>query len=116
MPTNTLLLLFFVHVCGYRPDITPWEILGLTSTEYAIAKNNNLSDDKIISILSVGVSIRKHLSSPWKRLNLTEKKWYDLIRSGMDSTQIWHYSQQKQEKHRFLKRLFRKREKIKNHL
>jgi hypothetical protein len=82
------ILLITTTAYSQRHDIMPWEALGLTSNEYKIARDNGLTDSAIADILSVGVTIKKHLSEPWKRLEITEKDWYGYVRSGLDSVQI----------------------------
>lgn len=87
--SNALLFLLLpVILSAQMPDIPEWEKLGLTSKEYKMARDNNMTDEDIGNVLSAGVSIKKHLLYPWKPLEITENEWYSYVRSGLDSVQI----------------------------
>jgi hypothetical protein len=97
-----IIILFLATICFSQEQIKKWEALGLTSSsELTIAIDSGLSEKEIMEIVSVGVSIRTHLSKPWKGLEITEKEWYGYVRSGLDSTGIYDAVYKKNHKKTF---------------
>ena len=104
---HKLLVLFVLTVIvqAQRPEIMPWEKLGLSSQEYKEAKAYHISDEKIKFIVSSGVSIRTHLSQPWARYGISEEKWYTYVRKGFDHYRI---KEEVERKHR-IRNLFKRK-------
>lgn len=83
-----LLIITVVLVATSAEDLPIWERLGIGRMEYKAAVDAGMTVSDIGDVLSVGVSIKKHLSKPWEALEITKNEWYALVRSGLDSTGI----------------------------
>lgn len=68
--------------------LKPWELLGITSKEYQIARENDISDKKIKDIVCIGYSVIDYVEEPWVELNTTEPKWMKFKRQGMTDEDI----------------------------
>lgn len=72
----------------FHQQLKPWEKLGLTSSEYKLARDSSLSEKLIKQIISTGIDIKTYLSKPWKKYNITACQWLSLKRSGLPDEDI----------------------------
>lgn len=85
-----LLILFSMSYCQelFHQRLKPWEKLGLTSTEYKLARDSSLSDETIKKLISTGIEIDVYLSKPWEKYHIKECQWFALVRSGLSDEDI----------------------------
>jgi hypothetical protein len=66
-----------------RTDIPEYERLGLSLTEWKMVQQNNMSMDKVKSLLRDGISVSEYFKQPWLELGLTESQWHANRRRGL---------------------------------
>lgn len=81
-----------------QSDVRPWEKYGLSQSEWKLVQDNNISMDKVQTLLSAGISIGEYCKKPWKGLGLTEGEWIEKRRAGLTAYDI---ELEAKSKHRF---------------
>jgi hypothetical protein len=81
-------LIFSVIYVYSQNEITPWEKLGISKTEWIMIQDNNISMNKVAELLGAGIGIGEYIEKPWIGLNMTESKWISKRRSGLTNEEI----------------------------
>lgn len=103
--TAIIILLIFQAIYS-QERMKKWEELGITSKEYKLSIDNNISEEKIKDIISIGVTITEYVKKPWVELNIKEKQWYELLRNGYTKEDIKKKVEQDRLKKHKVKRFF----------
>ena len=65
-----------------------WQEAGLTQSEFQAVKASNLSREKVIHLLEIGVRPGLYLQRPWEQLGVSEEHWLAERGAGMDDSDI----------------------------
>jgi hypothetical protein len=77
-----------LQALAQRPDIPIWEAHGVTSSEWKIALDSGISENKLSDILAVGMTVGEYLSHPWNRFGISEEELFGFLRRGLDEPEI----------------------------
>ena len=80
------ILAFLTH--AQQDEITPWEKLGISKTEWLLIQDNKIPMSKVAELLTSGIGIGEYVDKPWLRLNMSEDKWISKRRSGLTQEEI----------------------------
>lgn len=79
----------FIFVAQAQQDeITPWEKLGISKTEWLLIQDNKIPMSKVAELLTSGIGIGEYVEKPWLRLEMSESKWISKRRSGLTQDEI----------------------------
>ena len=71
-----------------RDELSPWERLGLSITEWNLITENKMPMKKVESLLRDGIGISEYFKKPWEPLDMSEKEWIAKRRRGLTSYDI----------------------------
>jgi hypothetical protein len=83
-----------------QQEMRPWEKYGLSQSEWKLVQENNISMDKVRTLLSAGIAIGEYCTKPWKRIGLSEGEWIEKRRAGLTTYDI-ELEAQSNRRHRF---------------
>jgi hypothetical protein len=83
-----LVLLCAAFPSSGQSEIRPWEKYGLSQSEWKLVQENDISLDKVRTLLSAGIAIGEYCRQPWKRAGLTEGEWIEKRRAGLTAYDI----------------------------
>lgn len=88
---KTLIFCSFAFVfitLAQQDEITPWEKLGISKTEWLLIQDNKIPMSKVGELLTSGIGIGEYVDRPWLKLNMSESKWISKRRSGLTQEEI----------------------------
>jgi len=90
---KSVLILFAMISCCFSQDyftqsIKPWEKLGITSKEYAIAQKNGMPEDSIRLLIGNGIGITEYYSCPWDSIGISRERWFKYRHAGYTDKMI----------------------------
>lgn len=90
MKQNVMFLFFIIINClAYsQEEISPWEKLGLSKTEWIMIQENEIPPGKVEDLLKAGIGIGEYVKKPWMNLGMSEEKWINKRRSGLTNDDI----------------------------
>jgi hypothetical protein len=71
-----------------QDEISPWEKLGISKTEWIMIQDNNIPMNKVAELLGAGIGIGEYVEKPWIGLNMNESKWISKRRLGLTNDEI----------------------------
>jgi hypothetical protein len=83
-----VLLLTIASQIFSQDEITPWEKLGISQTEWMMIQEHHLPMSKVGELLQNGIGIREYFNQPWVELRLSESRWIAKRRSGLTNEEI----------------------------
>ncbi|MBN2189034.1 MAG: hypothetical protein JW699_06240 [Chitinispirillaceae bacterium] len=83
-----LVLLCLAFSSYGQQEMRPWEKYGLSQSEWKLVQENDISMDKVRTLLSAGIAISEYCQQPWKRIGLTEGEWIEKRRAGLTTYDI----------------------------
>jgi hypothetical protein len=83
-----LLFLCLAFSSSGQNEMRPWEKYGLSQSEWKLVQENDISMDKVRTLLSAGIAIGEYCLKPWKRIALTEGEWIEKRRAGLTTYDI----------------------------
>jgi hypothetical protein len=83
-----LFIVIFNYLIYSQEEISPWEKLGLSKTEWIMIQDNKIPDEKVEELLKAGIGIGEYVNKPWVNLGMSEEKWINKRRSGLTNDDI----------------------------
>lgn len=83
-----LFLIIFNCLAFSQQEISPWEKLGLSKTEWVMIQENKIPAEKVEELLKAGIGIGEYVKKPWMNLGMSEDKWINKRRSGYTNDDI----------------------------
>jgi hypothetical protein len=84
----TIFCICIITIASAQDEISPWEKLGLSKTEWMMIQENKIPMSKVAELLKAGIGIGEYVNKTWIDLGLSEEKWLNKRRSGLTNEEI----------------------------